>query len=179
MADFNFNSKHRPGKFNDQDVLSRLPLDPSEYMGACKAEMEKDAIFSTIQAVIHQKENARQPEDQSCVSNFALFTSKIKKKIPSSLTNQRSAILSSMLLEHNMCDTKFSIYLYWVRLESVHDHVVTYPLGSFRGRCIKACVWYVFFSLGLLPALFHFVSLFMFLSFSLFQCLEFGHLIRN
>ena len=78
-----------------------------------------------------------------------------------------------------MCDTKFSIYLYSVRLESGHDHVVTYPLGSFRGRCIKACVWYGFFSLGLLPALFHFVSLFMFLSFSLFQCLEFGHLIRN
>ena len=98
LADFNFNSKHRPGKFNDADVLSRLPLDPSEYMGACKAEMEKDAICTTIQAVIHQKENARHPEDQSCVSNFALFTSKIKKKIPSPLTNQRSAILSSMLL---------------------------------------------------------------------------------
>lgn len=38
------------------DVLSRLPLDPSEYMGACTAEMEKDGICATIQAVIHQKE---------------------------------------------------------------------------------------------------------------------------
>ena len=38
------------------------------------------------------------------------------------------------------------------------------------------CLVWVF-SLGMLPALFHFVSLFMFLS--LFQCWEFGHLIRN
>ena len=41
---------------------------------------------------------SRQPEDQSRVSNFALFTSKIKKKIPSSLTNQHSVILPSRLL---------------------------------------------------------------------------------
>ena len=42
----------------DADVLSRLPLDPSEYMEAGTAEMEKDAICATIQAVIHQKEEA-------------------------------------------------------------------------------------------------------------------------
>ena len=36
-----------------------------------------------------------------------------------------------------------------------------------RGRCILASVWYRFFSLGMLLALFHFVSLFMLLSFSL------------
>ena len=59
LADFNFNIKYRPGKSNiDADVLSRLPLDPSEYMEACTAEMEKDAVFATIQAVIHQKEEA-------------------------------------------------------------------------------------------------------------------------
>ena len=45
-----------------------------------------------------------------------------------------------------------------------------------RGRCILACVWYGFFSLGVLLTLFHFVSLFMFLSFSLFH-LE-GYRIR-
>ena len=44
----------------------------------------------------------------------------------------------------------------------------------YLSRCL---VWV--FSLGVLPALFHFVSLFLFLSFSLFQCWEFGHLIRN
>ena len=27
-----------------------------------------------------------------------------------------------------MCDTKFSVYLYCVRLESVHEQVVMYPL---------------------------------------------------
>ena len=42
LADFNFNIKYRPGKSNiDADVLSRLPLDPSEYMEDCTAEMEK------------------------------------------------------------------------------------------------------------------------------------------
>ena len=46
----------------------------------------------------------------------------------------------------------------------------------FRGRCIfSVCLIWVF-SLGVLPALFHFVSLFMFLSFSLFH-LE-GYRIR-
>ena len=41
----------------------------------------------------------------------------------------------------------------------------------------EACVWYgFFFSLGVLPALFHFVSLSIFLSFSLFH-LE-GYRIR-
>ena len=28
-----------------------------------------------------------------------------------------------------MCDTRFSIYMYSVRLESVHVQVVIYPLG--------------------------------------------------
>ena len=32
-----------------------------------------------------------------------------------------------------MCDTKSSVYLYYVRLESVHEQVVMYPLG-FLGR---------------------------------------------
>ena len=59
LADFNFNIKYRPGKCNvDADVLSCLPLDPSEYMEDCTAEMEKDAICATIQAVIHQEEDA-------------------------------------------------------------------------------------------------------------------------
>ena len=58
LADFNFDIKYRPGKSNiDADVLSRLPLDPSEYMESCTAEMEKDATCATIQAVIHQEEN--------------------------------------------------------------------------------------------------------------------------
>lgn len=58
LADFNFNIKYRPGKSNsDADVLSRLPLDPSEYMEDCTAEMEKDTICATIQAVIHQEED--------------------------------------------------------------------------------------------------------------------------
>ena len=39
----------------DLEVLSRLPLDPSEYMEDCTAEMEKDAICATLQAVIHQE----------------------------------------------------------------------------------------------------------------------------
>ena len=75
-----------------------------------------------------------------------------------------------------MCDTKFSIYLYSVRLESVQcagSHVVPWV---FRGRCIQASVWYGFF----LSACYQRCStLFMFLSFSLFHCWEFGHLIRN
>ena len=58
LADFNFDIKYRPGKSNiDADVLSRLPLDPSEYMESCTAEMETDATCATIQAVIHQEEN--------------------------------------------------------------------------------------------------------------------------
>ena len=58
LADFNFNIKYRPGKSNiDAGVLSRLPLDPSEYMKDCTAEMEKDTICATIQAVIHQEED--------------------------------------------------------------------------------------------------------------------------
>ena len=65
LADFNFNIKYRPGKCNvDADALSRLPLDPSEYMQDCTAEMEKcnntssDPSTATIQAVIHQEEDA-------------------------------------------------------------------------------------------------------------------------
>ena len=58
LADFNFNIKYRPGKYNiNADVLSRLPLDPSEYMEDCTAEMEKDTICVTIQAVIHQEKD--------------------------------------------------------------------------------------------------------------------------
>ena len=58
-----------------------------------------------------------------------------------------------------MCDTKFSVYLYCVRLESVHVQMVMYPLGS-GARYILTCAWYgFFFSLGMLLALFHFVSL--------------------
>ena len=45
LADYNFDIKYRPGKSNtDADMLSRLPLDPNEYMENCTAEMEKDAI---------------------------------------------------------------------------------------------------------------------------------------
>ncbi|KAK2548567.1 Retrovirus-related Pol polyprotein from transposon opus [Acropora cervicornis] len=59
QANFNFDIKHRPGKSNiDRDILSRLPLDPSEYMGACARKMEKNAICATKQAVIHQKDEA-------------------------------------------------------------------------------------------------------------------------
>ena len=58
LADFNFNINHRPGKSNiDAAVLPRLPLDPSEYTEHCTAEMEKDTICATIQAVIHQEED--------------------------------------------------------------------------------------------------------------------------
>ena len=42
----------------DADVLSRLPLDPSEYMEDCTVEMERDVICATILAVIHQEEDA-------------------------------------------------------------------------------------------------------------------------
>ena len=58
-----------------------------------------------------------------------------------------------------MCDTKFSIYLYYiVRLESVHVQMVIIPWVS-GGRYILTCAWYGFFSLGMILALFHFVSL--------------------
>ena len=58
LADFNFDIKYRPGKLNiDADVLSHLPLDPNKYMENCTAEMEKDAICATIQAVILQGED--------------------------------------------------------------------------------------------------------------------------
>ena len=57
LADFNFNIKYRPGKTNiDADLLSRIPIDLDKYMKDCIAEMEKDAICATIQAVIHQGE---------------------------------------------------------------------------------------------------------------------------
>ena len=50
LAYFNFNIKYWPGKSKiDADVLSRLPLDPIEYMEECTAEMEKDTICATIQ----------------------------------------------------------------------------------------------------------------------------------
>lgn len=59
LAVFNFNIKYRHGKSNiDADVLFHLPLHPSEYMGACTREMEKNAICARIQAVIHQNEEA-------------------------------------------------------------------------------------------------------------------------
>ena len=55
LADFNFDIKYRSGKSKiDADMLSRLPLDPREYMENCTSEMEMDAICATIQAVIHQ-----------------------------------------------------------------------------------------------------------------------------
>ena len=58
LADFNFDIKYRPGKSNiDADILSRLLLDPNEYMENCTAEMEKGAICATVQAVIHQGED--------------------------------------------------------------------------------------------------------------------------
>lgn len=58
LADFNVNIKYRPGISNtDADILSRLPLDPSEYMEDCTAETEKNAICATIQTVIHQGED--------------------------------------------------------------------------------------------------------------------------
>ena len=74
-----------------------------------------------------------------------------------------------------MCDTKFSIYLYSVRFgirTCAGGHV---SLGfSVVGVFKRVLVWV--FSLGVLPALFYFVSLFMFLSFSLYH-LE-GYRIR-
>ena len=74
-----------------------------------------------------------------------------------------------------MCDTKFSIYLYSVRFgirTCAGGHV---SLGfSVVGVFKRVLVWV--FSLRVLPALFHFVSLFMFLTFSLFH-LE-GYRIR-
>ena len=58
LADFNFDIKYRPGKSNiDAHMLSRQPLDPNEYMVICTAEMEKDAICATMQAVILQGED--------------------------------------------------------------------------------------------------------------------------
>ena len=55
MTDFKFDIKYQPGKPNiDADMLSRLPLDPREYIQNCTAEMETDAICATIQAAIHQ-----------------------------------------------------------------------------------------------------------------------------
>ena len=63
-----------------------------------------------------------------------------------------------------MCDTKFSTYLCSVRLESVHVQEVMYPLGFPWWMYLSMCLVWVF-SLGVLPVLFHFVSLFMFLSF--------------
>ena len=52
LADFNFRLRYRPGKMNtDADFLSRLPLDPQEYMESCMVVMEKEAINATIQAV--------------------------------------------------------------------------------------------------------------------------------
>ena len=47
-----------PGKSNiDADVLSRLLLDPSEYIENCTAEMEKGAVCVPVQAVIRQGED--------------------------------------------------------------------------------------------------------------------------
>ena len=75
-----------------------------------------------------------------------------------------------------MCDTKFSIYLNSVRFgiracADGHLSLGFSLLGVFKR------VFSMVFSLGVLPALFHFVSLFMFLSFSLFHFK--GHRIRS
>ena len=56
LADFNFCLRYRPGKTNiDADILSRLPIDPREYMDSCTAGMDKEAIDSTIQGLTHQR----------------------------------------------------------------------------------------------------------------------------
>ena len=57
LADFNFSIKYWPGKTNIDAVLSHLPLYPKEYIEDCTAELERDAICATIQAVIHQGED--------------------------------------------------------------------------------------------------------------------------
>ena len=56
LADFNFCLRYRPGKTNiDADILSRLPIDPREYMDSCTAGMDKEAIDATIQGLTHQR----------------------------------------------------------------------------------------------------------------------------
>ena len=57
-----------------------------------------------------------------------------------------------------MCDTKFSAYLYYVHLDLCMCRWSCIPWVS-GGRYILTCAWYGFFSLGMLLALFHFVSL--------------------
>lgn len=48
LADFYFEVKYRPGKVNiDADTLSRLPLDITEYVGACTEELSKDMVQAT------------------------------------------------------------------------------------------------------------------------------------
>ena len=57
LADFNFRLRYRPRKMNtDADFLSRLPLDPQEYIESCTVVMEKEAIDATTQAVTRQRE---------------------------------------------------------------------------------------------------------------------------
>ena len=75
----------------------------------------------------------------------------------------------TILAQYVQLNTKFSIYLYSVRFEiraCAGSHV---SLGFSVVGVFKGVFGMGYFSLGVLPALFHFVSLFMFLSFSLFH----------
>ena len=57
LADFNFNIRYRPGKFNgDADALSRMPRDIDEYMKMCSAEVNWDVVPASVSGVQVQSE---------------------------------------------------------------------------------------------------------------------------
>ena len=52
LADFNFETRYRPGKLNvDADSLSRLPSDFNTYMDSCTETVPRESLNASISAI--------------------------------------------------------------------------------------------------------------------------------
>ena len=60
LADYNFSIKYCPGRLNtDADTLSRLPLDPEEFIVSCTVEMDGAGVMAAMQPVKEDRDNSR------------------------------------------------------------------------------------------------------------------------
>lgn len=57
LADFNFSIRYRPGKQNiDADALSRLPVNPMDYMESCTKAIAKDEVDAVMEGATAQRD---------------------------------------------------------------------------------------------------------------------------